>query len=314
MRAVAVDRFGAEPRLMDLPAPRPGADELLVRIRAAGLNPADWKIAAGLFGADIPHRFPLILGNDAAGVVEQVGAEVAGFAPGDRVYGQFMRTGDGLGGYCEYGVVAVSGTVSPIPEGMTFVQAAAIPTASMTAYNLVDTAGVDDDRTVLVVGATGGVGRSVVQLAADRSARVIATARPDAAEDLRDLGAVATVDPGAGSLVEQFRSVHPDGIDILIDLVSDAAELDALSRLVRPAGVVVTSVFTADVDALADRGIRAVNLDNEPSSALLDTLTELFVTGRLRIDVEREVPLAEAPEALRRNRSGGARGKTVIVV
>lgn len=312
MRAIAVSKLGATPELVELPKPEPAPGELLVRLKAASLNPADWKFAEGILGQDMPHSFPMVLGNDGAGIVEAVGDEVTRFKTGDEVYGQFMRVAQGQGGYAEYALVAQDATVAPIPPGMSFSQAAAIPTASMTAFNLVDNAKIAAAQTVLVVGATGGVGQSVVQFAAARDAHVIATAKPEAVDTMKDLGAAMTVDPE--DAVAQVKAAQPDGIDTLIMLAGDAAALNAASQLVRSAGTVVSSVFTADPQALAARGIRGANVENAPNFALLDKLNELFEARKFTVVIEQELPLEQAPEALERNRAGGARGKTVFTI
>jgi NADPH:quinone reductase-like Zn-dependent oxidoreductase len=313
MRAIAVSDFGSEPELMDLPRPEPGPDDLLVRLRAAGVNPVDWKIASGRF-KDAPHRFPMILGVDGAGIVEAVGGNVTSFKPGDEVYGRFQRLAEGLGSFAEYGLVAEDECVAPMPTGMIFTQAAAVPTATMTAFNMVEDARVDSGQAVLVVGATGGVGQAAVQLAADRGARVIATAAPDAVKTIKYLGASETVDYTVGPIDEQVLSKHPNGIDAIIDVVSDNGTLDRLSSLVKPGGTVITSIGSADSEALAQREIRGINLLSSTSGKLLRDVAQLIDGSRLRVSIHAEVPLEETPAALARNRAGGARGKTVIKI
>lgn len=175
MRAVAVSEFGATPEIMELPVPEPGPGQVQVRMRAAGLNPFDWKVADGVLGGKVRHRFPLVLGGDGAGEVAALGGGVTGFAVGDLVFGLFMRLRDGGGSYGEYAVADAVG-LARIPDGVAVTDAAALPMAGTTALNLVAEAGVARGQTVLVVGATGGVGTFVVQLAAARGAHVIATA------------------------------------------------------------------------------------------------------------------------------------------
>jgi NADPH:quinone reductase-like Zn-dependent oxidoreductase len=317
MRAIAIRDFGAKPELMDLPKPVPEKWDVLVAMRAAGLNPIDWKIADGMVRDKFPHRrFPMILGADGAGVVTAVGDGVTRFQPGAAVYGSFRRLFRGLGSYADYGL-AYETDVANMPEGMTFAQAAAVPTASTTAVKMVKDALVAPGKLVLIVGATGGVGLSAVQLAADLDAHVIATAREDAVATVKSLGARETVDYTAGPLIEQVADLHPEGIDAIIDLISDPLTLSALSGLVRPGGAVVSAfdvAEAADPDRLADRGIRGVNVRVLSSAVMLRELSELVETGRLRILVESELPLEEAPNALERNRAGGARGKTVFKI
>ncbi|MGI5167266.1 NADP-dependent oxidoreductase [Spirillospora sp. CA-253888] len=312
MRAVAVAEFGATPVFTDLPRPDPGPGEVLVKLVAAGLNPFDWKVADGILKDAVEHSFPLILGSDGAGVVEAAGAGVTAFRPGDQVYGTFQHLSRGLGSYAEYGVASADGTIATMPDTMVYSQAAAVPTASMTAWNAVRIAGADQGRTVLVLGATGGVGQSAVQLGARNGARVIATARPGAAEEMRELGADETVDYTGGGLGERVRALVPDGLDAVLDLVGDKAELDGVVPLVRSGGTIVSTAHALNPDALEAQEIRGVNMENEASGELLRTLADLIDAGGLRVRIDEEVSLRDAPEALARNRAGGARGKTVI--
>jgi NADPH:quinone reductase-like Zn-dependent oxidoreductase len=182
----------------------------------------------------------------------------------------------------------------------------------MTALGLLDEAGVTEGQTMLVVGATGGVGCFFTQLAAARGARVVATARADADAWIRDLGASETIDYTAEPVDGPVRDAHPEGVDVLLDTVSDPIAFAAHARLVRPGGVAVSIVSAADVDDLRAHGVRASNYLVSGKAGLLRELTARLGVGTLRVPVESEVPVEDAPGALARNREGGARGKTVI--
>jgi NADPH:quinone reductase-like Zn-dependent oxidoreductase len=315
MRAVAVPGFGSAPELIELPRPGPGPGELLVRLAAAGVNPMDWKIAGGELDGRMPHTFPLVVGVDGAGTVETVGEGVTRFAPGDAVYGQFFRSPLGTGTYAGYVVAPEemeTGAVHRIPEGVTESLAAAAPTAGMTALGVVSEVGATEGQTVLIVGATGGVGSFATQLAAARGARVIATSRPDADAWIRGLGAAETVDYAEAPIGEQVRAACPGGVDVLLDLVSGVPTFAEHAALVREGGSAASIVFAADPDALRARGIRGSNYLVQGKAELLRRLTAEIEAGRLRIPVESEVPLDGAIAALARSRAGGARGKTVI--
>ncbi|GAA3442683.1 NADP-dependent oxidoreductase [Planomonospora venezuelensis] len=315
MKAVIVTDFGAEPELADLPVPEPGEGEFLVRIHAAGLNPFDWKVAGGALRDKVPHAFPFTMGSDAAGTVERVGPGVTAFHPGDRVFGQFLRLPAGLGAFAEYALAEQSGKVARIPDSLPYTLAAALPTAGTAAYQAVEAAGPEPGQTVLINGATGGVGQSAVQFAAARGARVLATATPDAADHLRGLGAAEIVDFTGKDTADQVAAAHPGGIDVLLDLVSFPGEGAArMTGLLRPGGVVVSTLGAADPEASAARGIRGVNLFHQATAELLATLAGLAATGELRVHIEAEVPLTEAPSGIARARTGQARGKTVIIV
>ncbi|MGW2023337.1 NADP-dependent oxidoreductase [Streptomyces decoyicus] len=313
MRAVAVSAFGEKPQLMDLPQPEPGPGEVLVRLSAAGLNPVDWKIADGMFGDAMPVAFPLVLGSDGAGEVLAIGDGVRRFTVGDAVFGQFQRPDQGGGSYCELAVTDES-RLAHAARSVTYATSAALPTAGMTAYNLVEETRVTEGTRVLIVGATGGVGTFATQLAAGRGAEVIATARPAKAELMRTLGAAETVDHTAGPLADQVLAAHPDGVDVLIDMIGGPAEFAGLTRTVRDGGTAVSLLGSADADELTEHNLRGFNFVNRPSPQLLEILAGHVDAGRLTVLVGREVGLEEAPEALETSRTGRAQGKTVLAV
>jgi NADPH:quinone reductase-like Zn-dependent oxidoreductase len=302
MRAVTVTGFGAEPEVTDRPVPEPGRGEVLVRLTAAGLNPFDWKVVDGVI-KDV--EFPLILGTDGAGTVERVGPEVTGFHPGDPVFGQFSKARQGRGSYAELAVAAQT-AIAPAPRTIALSEAAAVPTAGMTALNLLDRLG--DAGRLLIVGATGGVGTFVTQLAAVRGIVVVATASPQKADLMRALGAAEIVDHTAGPLAER---IDPP-VDAVIDLVSDTERLRALLPAVRPGGTVLSPVFAVPEEGLP--GVEAANFSSAASADLLRRLAREIDAGHVRVVIGDTVPLSQAPEALARSRAGRARGKTVIVI
>ncbi|WP_030259180.1 NADP-dependent oxidoreductase [Streptomyces violens] len=311
MRAVAVSAFGAEPELMDLPQPEPGPGEVLVAMAVAGLNPTDWKIADGMLKDAVPHSFPLVLGADGAGEVVAVGPDVRRCTVGDQVFGQFQLVGRGGGSYADY-AIAAEDAVAPAPRNVTYATSAAVPTAGTAAYNLVEETRVAEGKRVLVVGATGGVGTFVTQLAAQRGAEVIATARAGSAELMGQFGAAATVDHTEGPVAQQVLAAHPDGVDILIDLVSGESAFADMTQVVRDGGTVVSTVGAADTDMLIEHNLRGFNFGNRPSPQLLSILADQLDAGRLTVLITSEVQLEDAPAALARSRTGRAQGKTVI--
>jgi NADPH:quinone reductase-like Zn-dependent oxidoreductase len=305
MKAVVITDFATEPTLADLPVPEPGPGQLLVRLHAAGLNPFDWKVVDGALKDAVPHAFPLVLGSDGAGVVSRTGPGVTRFRPGDRVYGQFMRLEQGQGSYAEYAVADENGAIARIPETLPFTLAAALPTASVTAYQAVEAARLHTGHTLLITGASGGVGQSAVQFAAQAGADVLAAARPDVADHLRDLGATAVT----------VAQVAPGSVDAVLDLVTPpGGDAGALAGLLRPGGTLINTNYALDPDALAAQGILGINFGNRPTTEVLTTLAELADTGKLRVHIDAEVPLGQAPAALARSRTGHAHGKTVITL
>ncbi|MGH8964339.1 MAG: zinc-binding dehydrogenase, partial [Actinomycetes bacterium] len=234
----------------------------------------------------------------------------------------FAAVDRGLGAFAEYALARDDGPVVRMPEGMIYTEAAAVPTASSAALAMVEEARVDAGQTVLVVGATGGVGQGVVQLASLAGAKVIATARDDMAGTMRRLGADEVVDHSRGDgargddsgagLNAQVLAVHKDGIDAVLDMVGDTPATESLAQLLRPGGTYVSSIWSVNPDSMEAKGLRGVNLDDDPSPERLDRLSDLIDASDLRVHLEREVPLEDAPDALAGNRAGGARGKTVI--
>jgi NADPH:quinone reductase-like Zn-dependent oxidoreductase len=313
MRAIAEDEFGGPVALMDLPAPVIGADEVLIRVRAAGVNPFDWKVADGELEDELEHRFPLILGFDAAGVVERVGASVTGLAEGDEVYGYLFKPVVGGGAYAEY-VGAPTAIVARKPESVGFAEAAALPMPGLTAMDLVDAVDPKEGKTVLIVEATGGVGSYAVQLAARRGARVIATARQANEEFARGLVATETVDHARKNLVDAVRMAHPGGIEAIIDVVSDREVLGHMSGLLKDGGRLASSVYAADGESLAERGIRATNVGMQSDARRLEELARMVDAGELTVRLERTFPLERASEALEESRTGHVRGKIVLLV
>jgi len=313
MRAVVIKGFGAEPELVDAPVPEPGPGELLVRIHAAGMNPFDWKVAGGALDGVVEHAFPFVMGSDGAGVVAEVGPGVTVFRRGDRIYGQFMQLPTGQGSYAEYAVVDAAGKIGRIPDSLAFIVAAALPTASVTAYQAIGLVGLQPGQTILINGASGGVGQSAVQFAAGQGARVLATAPSDLAEHMRALGADQIVDFTVAPTVDQVRTTHPDGVDAVLDLITGPGGPDPLAALLRSGGVLVSTNGAADPDHLAAQGRRGVNLYNDATRQDLEVLATLADEGRIRVRIEAEVPLAEAPDAVATARTRQANGKTVIV-
>ncbi len=314
MRAIAVAKFRATPEMMDLPRPVPGEGELLVRIGAAGVNPFDWKIAEGKFEGTRPHVFPLILGVDAAGVVEEVGPSVTRFKVGDGVYGSFLHDPVGTGTYCEFATVPETNGIGLTPRGIYTAQAASVPTAGMTARQSLDELGVAKGQTLLILGASGGVGSFATQLAATEGIHTIVGARGANREFLRRLGAIEFFDTSTGHLLEELKYAHPGGVDAILDVMNSGPAFEAHVAALRPGGVVASTIGAADVPALAGRDLRGINIDMHPSAELLDRLSKELASGRLRTAVESQVPLADGLSALEKLRAGEGRGKTILTL
>jgi NADPH:quinone reductase-like Zn-dependent oxidoreductase len=218
----------------------------------------------------------------------------------------------GEGTYAER-VGAHAAIVAKKPEAVAFAEAAALPMPGLTALDLVDAADIGKGETVLIVGATGGVGSYAVQLAARRGARVIATARRANEPFVRELGAAETVDH-AKDLVDAVRRAHPDGVEAIIDVVSDTEALTRIAGLLNKGGRLASSVFAVDVKGLAERSIKATNIGMRPNAQRLEELSRLVDAGEISVRLERTFPLEKAREALEESRTGHVRGKIVLLV
>ena len=189
-----------------------------------------------------------------------------------------------------------------------------MPMPALTAMDLVDTVDLREGATVLIVGATGGVGSYAIQLAARRDARVIATARRENEAFARDLGAAQTIDHTRGDLVNAVLAAHPGGIEAVIDVASAAEALGRIAELVKAGGRLASSVYAADVEGLAERGVEATNVGMQPDARRLEELSRLVDAGELSVRLERTFPLEKAPQALDKSRTGHVRGKIVLLV
>lgn len=312
MRAVAVARFHATPELMELPAPSPGPTELLVRVAFAGMNPLDWKIAEGIYEGHRPHTFPLVLGVDAAGTVETVGPAVTRFRAGERVFGQFLHSPVGTGTYTELTPVPENIAIARVPDGLTAAEAAALPTAGMTALAGLDALALSPGSTLIIVGASGGVGSYATELAIANGVRVTAVARARSEARLRALGAREVIDPTVGDPIEVVRQAHSSGADALLDAMSDREGFARWTGVLAPGGAAVTTTFAADEQAMKRAGIRGGNVDMKPTSELLDRLAHEISTHHLVVPIERRVGLGAAAAALSDLKAGHGSGKTII--
>ncbi len=316
MKAVAVEEFGGTPRLMELSKPAPAPGEVLVRLVAASLNPFDRAVFDG-FLRHLPHAFPLVIGFDGAGVVEEVGDGVERFEVGSDVYGSFAQMPLGKGTLAEYIAISDDALIDIAPRRIPLLEAAATPGAGMTAVGLIDDTGVSAGQTVLIVGAGGGVGGFAVQLASIKGAEVLATARSDSTERLRSLGAAETLDYGRGPIAERVREFAPGGVDVLLDLVSDPESFSANVELVRDGGRAVSLRYAAQEEASASGRVDVGNFslrEHPKAKEFLVGLGKAIDNDGLQVTIEAELSLEEAPAAIAKRELRGARGKTVIKI
>jgi len=313
MRAFALDSFGEPGSIRELPAPEPVDGQVLVGVRAAGVNPFDAVVAQGYIKDLMEHRFPLVPGHDAAGVIEAVGNGVDGLAVGDAVFGAVGKPYLGEGTYAQATTMS-TGSVWPKPSSLDFTQAAAVPLSGATALTLLDAVALGAGERVLVLGASGGVGSFLVQLAAQRGAEVVGVCSGPNLAYARGLGAGDVIDYTTEAVGDAVRSRHPEGVDAIIDLVGDKAALTALSERLRPGGRVASAVDAADVEELATRGIPATNVASWLSSDQLAQLMRWLEDGTLRLPEIHTVGFEDAAEALARIATKHTRGKLVLAI
>lgn len=306
MRAFTLDSFESQPALRDdLPEPSPAANEIVVRVHASSVNPVEIFIGMGALAEMFEHEFPVILGRDFAGVVEQVGDEVGRYRVGDEVFG-FVPHADPTvhaGSWAELIVLPEDDHAAAKPEGIDATTAGAAPVAALNAIAAYDALAPAAGEDVLVVGATGGVGSSFVQLTASVGANVIAPALPEDESYLRDLGVSEILDRNA-DLAAAVREAHPDGVDALFDVVSQAPDASLLKeggRLASPLGA-----------AGEDEGRFNVMAVSSPTN--LQRLGELLADGTLRVSIQRAYTLDQAGEALQALTTTHTQGKLGITI
>lgn len=307
MKAIALERYGGPDvlRLRELPAPKVGPDVVLVRTRAAGVNPVDFKVRQGGLDAAFPTGFPLIPGWDVAGTVEATGPAVTSVEPGEPVFAYARKDHIQHGTYAEL-VAVPERAIARMPSSLGWTEAAAVPLAGLTAYQALRAVHVGAGDTVLVHAAAGGVGSFAVQIAVSFGARVIGTASAGNHDYLRGLGA-EPVEYGDG-LADRVREFAPFGVDAVLDLVGGTA-LVGSDKLVRDVTRLVSIVDAATVKEMGGRYVFV-----RPSAEQLTELGRLVDDEAVRVELGRVFPLAEAAAAQELLEGRHVRGKVVLEV
>ncbi|MFI1838404.1 NADP-dependent oxidoreductase [Streptomyces olivaceoviridis] len=297
MKKVSFAEFGGPDvlQLLDAEEPHAGPGQIRIAVRAAGVNPVDWRIREGQVLGAHPIELPSGVGLDASGVVDEVGEGVEGVEVGDRVFGEGSST------YAEFAVLSAW---ARMPEGLTFEEAAGYPSVVETALRVIREVGVQSGETLLVSGASGGVGSAVLQIARDRGIKVIGTAGAANQDYLRSLGAVATT-YGDG-WVERVRELGH------VDAALDLAGSGVVRELVELTGDTQRVISIADLKA-PEFGVRFSGVAGSMPEALAEAVS-LISRGKLHIPVEKSYTLAEAPAAHIDSQAGHTRGRRVLVV
>jgi len=301
MQTIQAQDYGGPEVLVPtrVPLPEPNADQVLIQLKAAGVNPADWKYRSGAFKQFVPLRFPWTPGMEGAGNVQAVGLNVTGFKKGQAVYGIVT------GGYAEY-ALAQAGDIQPKPESMTFEEAASLPVGVLTAWAaVIDTANVQAGQSVLVHGGAGGVGVYAVQLARWKGAHVTTTVSAKNVEFVRSLGAENVIDYNA----TRFEDVVK-GVDVVIDTVGGDLP-DRSFQVIRPGGIFVTVAGRLAGDAGKAQNIHAVSAGRAPTENL-KKINELIEAGQLKPVAGTLFPLEQARQAQELSQTGHGRGRIIL--
>jgi NADPH:quinone reductase-like Zn-dependent oxidoreductase len=304
MKAIVVHEYGSPEvaHFEDAPVPAPKENEALVKVIAAGVNPADALAVSGKHAKEWGTQLPLVPGYDIAGTVVKIGAAVTKLKPGDAVYGYPLMGG----GWAEYCAVAETDAALK-PKSATYTEAAAVPLAALTAWQaLVDTIGLKGGQTILIQGGSGGVGSLAVQLAKLRGARVLATASTANQEMLKQLGADVAID---------YTKVKFEDVAKNVDAVLDPIGRDTLARsyvVVRKGGIIMSLVARPDPAELEKRGIRGTSIWVRPDTKDLTDIAQLIDAGKIKPIVTQILPLSEAIVAEQQAETHHTRGKIVL--
>jgi NADPH:quinone reductase-like Zn-dependent oxidoreductase len=304
MKAIVIKSYGDEGvvECTDVERPEPKADEVLVKVHVAGVNPVDWKIRNGL-GERLGLKLPIMLGGEIAGTIETIGSEVKGFREGDAVYGIIAS-----GGYAEY-AIAKLGDIAPKPESLDFKNAAAVPLGALTAWQaMFDLANLSRGQRILIAGASGGVGSLAVQLAKAKGAYVIGLASGRNEEFVRDLGADEFVDYTKQNFEEVVKNV-----DVVLDAVGGETFGRSFGTLKR-GGFLVTTVEFPSEEKAQEFGVKAARVFCKPNAKELAEITRLVDEGKLKAHVSTVWSLAEVKKAHQLSESGRTRGKIVLQI
>jgi NADPH:quinone reductase-like Zn-dependent oxidoreductase len=308
MKAVRVYSYGGPEVLKyeDVPRPKPGPGELLIRVHAAGVNPVDWKVREGYLKDRLNYEMPYIPGWDVSGVVEAAGAGAARFKKGEEVYSRPDSPREGA--YAEYMVVKEA-DVALKPKTLDHVHAAAVPLASLTAWQgLFGMGGLRAGQKALIHGAAGGLGVFAVQLAKWKGAYVIGTASARNQDFLRQLGADEAIDYATKKFEEIVRDV-----DVVFDTIGGETQARSWPVL-KKGGILVSTVSPPSAEEAARRGVRQCVFMVRPNATQLTEIAKLIDSGKVKVFVETVLPLSEARRAQEMSQTGHTRGKIVLRV
>src|SRR5881394_2808995 len=307
MKAIRIHQYGGLEVLaqVEMQRPAPGANEVLIKVHAASVNPVDWKMRAGYMMDFLPLALPATLGSDVSGTVEEVGPGAARFKRGDEVYASLGVEG---GGYAEY-AVAKETIIAEKPSTLDHVHAAAVPVAGLTAWQaLFEVAQLRAGQKVLIHGAAGGVGNFAVQFAKWKGAYVIGTASGAHVEQVREVGADEVIDYRKTKFEEVVRDV-----DVVLDTIGGETQ-DRSWKVLKRGGVLVSLVQPPSPEKAAAQGVRGFFVQQKARGDQLATIADLVVSGKVKVNIETVLPLREARKAQDLSQKGHSGGKIVLEV
>jgi alcohol dehydrogenase len=330
LRAALLRRYGGRVEYAEVPEPSPQPGELLVRVYAASINPVDWKTQQGQLKLIIPYPLPLVLGNDCSGVVEQVGAGVTAFKPGDEVYARVAK--ERIGTYAEYALVSEADAATK-PANLSHVEAASLPLVGLTSWQALREIGhVGPGKRVLIHAGAGGIGTFAIQLAHALGAEVCTTASSKDHDRLRSLGADVLIDyhrsdfsaqlrnldmvfdtQGGRTLLKSFRVTRRGGVVVSIGGIPHRSSLEGFK--LKPGLGLLLNLLNFPMFALA--GLKSIHYEYlfmKPSGLQLKLIAELVEEGRIKPVIDKTFPLRETQAALDYVKSGHSKGKVVVEI
>jgi NADPH:quinone reductase len=314
VRAFVIDRIGDRGRVTDVPDAEPAPNEVLIAVSAVGLVASDWRVRAGSRLGRQEHSFPAVMGFDFAGHVVAVPGGEPRWSPGDRVFGIAHKPFIGAGALAELLALPADGPIARTPAYLDDVQAASLVSGWFTALATLDVTPVGPGHRVLLLGASGGVGSVLTQLLAHQGVDVVAISRAANEAYLHDLGAATVVPYDTCDVLAAAGRLQPGGFDALIDLMSGPERFDELATAVRPGGLAVSAVRSADAERMSGSGLRVANVAASPAGDRLAELEPRWRSEGFKLPSIELLPFAATAEGIDRVEQGHVRGKLVVTV
>lgn len=314
MKAIAINEYGDSSvmQLMDLPKPTVKANEILVKIKAVGVNPVDFKIRKGLLKGRLPEKFPIILGWDGAGIVEAVGDDISSFKVGDEVFFYGRKDIMHAGTYAEY-VTLEEKHLAKKPKNLSFAESAIIPLAALTAYQaLFENLKIKKNEKVLIHAGAGGVGGYAIQMAKKAGAYVITTASKDKEQYVKSLGADEVIFYDQTDFAKAIQAKHPEGIDGVFDTVGGDTQVKSIDILKK--GGTLVSLLALNEDAFRGKEVQPIYMFVRPEKVHLEEIKEWVEAGDVKVQLTKTFPLDDAIKAHQLIEEGHMMGKIALLV